>query len=171
MSESDSPDTGPIYLDATLRPHRSLSKRGFLLVMAGVGGGGFLIGTAFFLAGAWPVAGFAGLEILLVYIAFRMNFRDGDRAERLLMTDAGLDILRIGPSGRTTERTRLEPAWLSVEMDDPPRHESRLLIRGGHGLVTEVGRFLQPEEKLEVAGALREALIRYRSAPEASPAG
>jgi uncharacterized membrane protein len=171
MTDPAEHETGPIYLDATLRPHRSLSKRGFVLVMAGVAGGGFLIGTAFFMAGAWPVAGFAGLEILLVYIAFRMNFRDGDRAERLVMTDRGLDILRIAPSGRTTEQTRLEPAWLSVEMDDPPRHESRLLIRGGHGLVTEIGRFLQPEEKVEVAAALREALARYRSAPAGSPAG
>lgn len=160
MSETS---TQAVLFDATLRPHRSLDRRGFLLVMAAVGGGGFLIGTAFFLAGAWPVAGFCGLEILLVYIGFKMNFREGRRAEHLHLTKAGLDITRIAPDGKRGT-TRFEPAWLLIQMDDPPRHDSRLILRS-HGRQTEIGAFLQPLEKLEVAQALRDALTRYREMP------
>lgn len=156
-------DTDTVYFDATLRPHRSLDEKGFLIVMAAVAVGGFTIGTAFFMAGAWPVAGFCGLEILLVYIAFRMNFRAARRHERLRLSDAGLDVSLIEPSGKTTTR-RLEPSWVNVDMDDPPVHESRLTL-GSHGTRLEIGRFLQPEEKLEVARELRDAINRYRAAP------
>lgn len=156
-------DDTTVYFDATLRPHRSLSRRGFLLVMLAIGGCGFLIGTAFFLAGAWPVAGFCGLEILLVYIAFRLNFREGRRTEEVRLTRDGLDIARVSPRG-DRQVQRLEPVWLSVEMDDPPRHDSRLLLRH-HARRHEIGSFLQPYEKLEVADALRAALARYREAP------
>ncbi|MDF1750006.1 MAG: DUF2244 domain-containing protein [Alphaproteobacteria bacterium] len=150
------------YLDATLRPHRSLDQRGFLIVMMAIGGCGFLIGFAFFLAGAWPVAGFCGLEIALVYIAFKLNFRDARRCEHLLMTDSGLYIVRTGPSG-VIQKERLEPNWLSVQMDDPPQHESQLILKS-HGQVTELGRFLQPYERVEVAQAIRAAIARYRTA-------
>jgi uncharacterized membrane protein len=156
-------DTDTVYFDATLRPHRSLDERGFLLVMGAVAAGGFLIGTAFFMAGAWPVAGFAGLEILLVYIAFRMNFRDARRHERLRLSDSGLEISVVDPSGKATTRV-LEPSWVNVSMDDPPEHHSKLTL-GSHGIRYEVGRFLQPEEKVEVARELRAAIQRYRSAP------
>lgn len=154
-------DTSPPYLDATLRPYRSLSRRGFLAVMIAIAGCGFLIGTGFFLAGAWPVAGFCGIEILLVYVAFKLNFRDAKRQERLLLTDAGLQIFRTNPSGKSTV-LQLEPSWLTVSMDDPPGHDSRLTLRS-HGKYTEIGGFLLPEERLEVAQALREAIARYRS--------
>jgi uncharacterized membrane protein len=153
----------PVLFDATLRPHRSLGRRGFLLVMAAVAGGGFLIGTGFFLAGAWPVAGFCGLEILLVYIAFKMNFREGRRAEHLRLTPDGLDVTHIAPNGKQGT-LRFEPTGLSVQMDDPPRHDSRLTLRS-RGKQLEIGAFLQPFEKLEVAEALRAALIRYRETP------
>ncbi len=152
----------PIYFDATLRPHRSLSRTGFLIVMTAIAGCGFLIGIAFFLAGAWPVAGFCGLEIALVYIAFRMNFREGRRAEHLRLTDDGLEISRIAPSGRV-ENQILPAGWLTIRMDDPPRHESRLTV-SSQGRMEEVGHFLQPYERAEVAQALREALARYRTA-------
>lgn len=156
-------ETSTVLFDATLRPHRSLGRRGFLLVMAAVGGGGFLIGTGFFLAGAWPVAGFCGLEILLVYIGFKMNFREGRRSEHLRLTREGLAITHVAPNGKRGT-VRFEPTWLSVQMDDPPRHDSRLTLRS-HGRQLEIGAFLQPFEKLEVAQALREALIRYREMP------
>ena len=132
--------------------------------MLAIGGCGVMIGTVFFLAGAWPVAGFCGLEIALVYTAFRLNFRDGRRAEELRLTRAGLDITRIPPRGeRRVER--LEPAWLTVEMDDPPRHDSRLMVRH-HARKLEIGGFLLPHEKLEVAEALRAALARHHAAPD-----
>ncbi|WP_425407060.1 DUF2244 domain-containing protein [Hwanghaeella sp.] len=152
-----------IYMDASLHPHRSLSPKGFALVMAAVAICGSAVGFSFFLAGAWPVAGFAGLEILLLYFAFKINFRDARRMEHIRLTDQGLEITRVKPNGKSS-RVLLEPTWLQVMMDDPPEHHSQLVVASrGKGLV--LGSFLTPGERLEVAKTLQDALARYR-APE-----
>ncbi len=152
-----------IYMDATLKPHRSLSPAGFTLVMAAVAIGGFSIGLAFFVAGAWPVAGFCGLEIALLYFAFKMNYRSGKVQEHIQLSDDGLHITKVKPNGKVS-RVRLEPSWLNVMMDDPPSHESQLVVATrGKGMI--LGAFLTPGERLEVADALRQALRDYR-APE-----
>lgn len=151
-----------VYFDATLRPHRSLSKLGFLIVMTLIAGTGITIGTLFFLAGAWPVLGFCGLEILLVYIAFKMNFREGRRSEHVRLSDQGLDIAWVLPSGHVTQMC-WEAHWLCVDLQPRPREDNRLLLRS-HGKVAEIGQFLLPGERAELAQALRDALIRYRGA-------
>jgi len=153
--------TDKIYFDATLRPNRSLSRFGFLLVMGAIALGGIGIGTAFFIAGAWPVAGFCGLEIILVYIAFKVNFREGKRSERLFLSGEGFKIFRTSPKGVETME-RLEPTWLSVDLVLNRQSQPRIVIRS-HGQEREVGGFLAPFEKVEVAEALQEALGRYRS--------
>src|SRR5690606_29773979 len=76
----------PTLFDAELRPHRSLSPRGFLLLMSGVCALSFTGGLAFFLAGAWPVVGFLGADVLLIYLAFRASYRSGCLVERLHLT-------------------------------------------------------------------------------------
>ena len=156
-----SEEASRIYLDASLHPHRSLSPKGFALVMAAVALCGSAVGFSFFLAGAWPVAGFAGLEILLLYFAFKMNFRDARRMEHIRLTDEGLEITRVKPNGKRS-RVVLEPTWLNVQMDDPPEHHSQLVVASrGKGLI--LGAFLTPGERLEVAKALQAALDRYRA--------
>ena len=151
-----------VYLDVTLRPHRSLSKLGFVLVMSAIAGIGMTIGILFFLAGAWPVLGFCGLEILLVYIAFKMNYREGMREEHLRLSEKGLDIVWVMPSGHVTE-VRWEPNWLSVDLQPRPREDNRLMLRS-HGKVAEIGHFLLPGERAELAEELTIALMRYRGA-------
>ena len=49
---------------ALLVPHRSLGRKGFLIVMAAIGGSSFLTGLFFLSLGAWPVFGFFGLDVL-----------------------------------------------------------------------------------------------------------
>ena len=68
---------------AVLTPHRSLTREGFIAVMALIAGVNLIGGAVFFIAGAWPVAGFMGLDVLLIWWAFRANFADGRRAERI----------------------------------------------------------------------------------------
>ena len=57
----------------TLWPYRSLSLKGFRIFMAVLASLMSLIATGFFLLGAWPVIGFLGAEILIVWFAFKMN--------------------------------------------------------------------------------------------------
>ena len=63
-----------IYLDLTVLPYRSLSKRGFRNLMFIVAFVFFSIGAYFWYLGAWPVFGFIGLDVLLLYYAFKINY-------------------------------------------------------------------------------------------------
>lgn len=150
-----------VHFDATLLPHRSLPREGFHALIAVLVAANLIIGLPLFLLGAWPVIGFMGLDVALVAFLFRLNYKSGRLSETLRLTDTDLIVTRIDPEG-VVEESRLEAAWLRVDMDDPPQHESRLtLISRGTRLV--VGRFLTPEERLEVAKELRAALARKAS--------
>jgi uncharacterized membrane protein len=158
MSE---PASQAVHFDATLLPHRSLPREGFHALIAALIAANFILGVPMFMLGAWPVIGFMGLDIALVVFLFRLNYKSGRLSETLKLTDADLIVTRIDPEG-VVEESRLEAAWLRVDMDDPPEHESRLtLISRGNRLV--VGRFLTPEERLEVAVDLRAALARMKA--------
>ncbi len=162
MIEESTPNIVPetVYFDAELRPHRSLSPAGFMIVMVVATAFGFTIGVSFMLAGAWPVVGFCGLEVLLLYVAFRLNFRSGQIFERIRLTDHSLQIRRFGPKGEL-EQWEIEPSWLRVEIEKSRRHTGQLTL-SSHGKSVVVGRFLPPHERLEIATALRIAVERYR---------
>ncbi|MGH6943529.1 MAG: DUF2244 domain-containing protein [Geminicoccaceae bacterium] len=149
------------HFDAVLYPNRSLPPLGFAILMSAVVGVSAAVGAGFVLIGAWPVTGFFGLDVLLLYLAFRWNYRQGRRAELIRLDARGLSVRRIEPDGQTREWT-FEPYWVRVTMDDPPRHDSQLRLRS-HGTELVIGAFLTPEERFEVASALRSAL-RLRTA-------
>jgi uncharacterized membrane protein len=150
-----------IHFDATLVPHRSLSRRGFRLLIGALIAANLMIGIPVFLLGAWPVVGFMGLDVALVAILFRLNYRSGRLTETLRLTDSTLTVTRIDPEG-LVEETRVEAYWLRVDMDDPPAHDSHLMLTS-RGTRLVVGRFLPPEERLELAQELRAALTRARA--------
>ncbi len=135
--------------------------------MLAVAVAGFGIGTAFFLIGAWPVLGFCGLEVLLIYWAFRLNYRSAQGHERLRLTESALEVRHVDPDG-STRSFALEPHWLQVRIDDPPKDDSQLTLTS-HGRTLIVGRFLTPEERLEVARALRSALDLRKLPPGTDP--
>lgn len=160
---NSAPITGDRALfDAELTPHRSLSPRGFLLLMTGICAISFAGGLAFYLAGAWPVIGFLGADVLLIYLAFKINYHRGRLVERLHLTRDKLTVSRIWPGGKQRSWD-FQPTWLKVELDDPPRPESPLILRS-HGRSLAVGGFLTKEERAEVATALRRALLRAQQA-------
>ena len=169
MSSESPHDAGaqPAF-SAVLTPHRSLSPVGFWIVMGVVAGVGFIAGIAFFLIGAWPVVGFFGLDVALIYWAFRASYRSGRVYETLDLDDDTLTVRRFDPRGAETRWT-FQSYWLRVDMDDPPRHDSALVLRS-HGRFLKIGAFLTPGERLEVAEALRAALERQRNDSAAIPA-
>lgn len=155
---------GRVFFEAVLQPHRSLSARGFHWVMAALGVPLGVLGIVFFSIGAWPVLGFCGLEFVLLYIAFRINYRDGRACERVRLSDSGLDISRVDGRGRNGRNWRLQPNWLRVTIDEPPRHDSQLVL-SSHGRHVVVGTFLTPSERADFALALRSAIEAWRAAP------
>jgi uncharacterized membrane protein len=112
----------------------------------------------FIVTGAWPVAGFMGLDVLLLWFAFRVNYRDGRWAERIELTPGELVLERIAPSNRREER-RFIRQWVRVELEEDHEREliGRLYLRS-HGQRTEIASFLGAEERKSLAEALRAAL-------------
>jgi len=161
INETAEPARGePALFDAELRPHRSLSPRGFVILMSVVCAISFAGGLAFYLAGAWPVVGFLGADVALIYLAFKINYRSGRLVERLHLTPEALTVKRIWPGGQSRS-WEFQPYWLQVVFEEPPRHESPLTLRS-HGQSLTVGSFLTKEERAEVAAALRQALVLAR---------
>jgi len=153
-----------LLFDAVLYPHRSLGPAGFWLLMGFVSAVSFAAGTAFYLAGAWPVVGFLGLDIVLIYLAFRANYRAARVRETLELRSSELRVRRLGGRGEVLREWTFQPYWLRVEIDEPPQHHSQLALCS-HGRRLVVGAFLTPGERLEVAQALRRALGRCAPAP------
>ncbi len=161
---ADSPERADkpsdLAFDVILHPHRSLSSGGFLILMMTIAGISFSAGIIFLLQGAWPVFGFFGLDVLLIYLAFRFNYRDGRMYETVQLGPRELLVRRFLPSGRVRAWT-FEPNWMRVIMDNPPESHSQLVLTS-HGRQLAIGAFLTPVERLEVADALRAALEEWR---------
>jgi len=157
----------PVLFEATLYPHRSLSKGGFWMLMAAVAGVSFVFGMVFAAAGAWPILGFFGIDVLLFYIAFRMNYRSGRLVETVRLTRTELLVRRVHPKGRVQE-WRMEPYWLRVRAVPSdlalgaPVAEVRV---SSHGRSISLGRFLTDDERAAFSNEMQDALNRCRRPP------
>ena len=150
----------PILFDAVLHPYRSLSPRGFALLMFLLGGISFVAGFSFVALGAWTVMGFLGLDVALLYLAFRMNYRAARVFELVRLTEDKLTVVRGGPLIKH-ETFVFQPYWVRVEIDNSTHFENHLILTS-HGRGVAIGAFLSPEERLDLAHALRAELDRLR---------
>src|SRR3569623_137101 len=144
----------PIFT-AELTPHRSLGRTGFLALMLFLSIVSFIAGIVFLSMGAWPVFGFFGLDVLLIYWAFRVNYARARASEHLVLTPHELRLRRVSHRGNVMEWT-FNPHWV------------RLYLRS-HGRSVAVGRFLGPDEKASFAKALRLALQDAKRGPTYNP--
>ena len=156
------PPSGEVFFDTVLRPHRSLGPRGFLIVMALLASISFVSGVVFVSIGAWPVFGFFGLDVLLVYIAFKASYRQARAFETVTLTEETLLIRRVSAQGRE-QSFSLEPYWLRIEMEEPPEHSAPLMLTS-RGQSLSLGSFLTAEERSDLARALRTALANRKAA-------
>ena len=158
------PAAEPTLFSAIITPHRSLSGKGFLAVMALVGGLSFIGGMFFFVLGAWPVVGFLGLGVLLVYWAFRANYRAAAAFEEVTVTPSELRLRRVSHRGEVAEWT-LNPAWTKLDRE---KHEEFGLLKlfvVSRGRRFAVAGFLSPKERESFAAALSAALGEARRGP------
>src|SRR5664279_1617723 len=100
---------------ALLTPHRSLSRSSFLALMGFVSFISFAAGLAFWLMGAWPVFGFFGLDVLVIYWAFRINFRHARASEEIRITPSELRLRRVSHRGHVIEFV-LNPLWVQLDL-------------------------------------------------------
>ena len=149
-----------VFFDARLAPFRSLPPKGFFWVMAVLAAIGFCSGIGFVLAGAWPVTGFFGLDVALVYLAFRLSYRSARQTETVRLTDSALDVERVGIRG-DQRRWRFEPFWLKVVFEERDEGQNRLLL-ASHGKSLALGTFLSSPERRSLALGLSAALEAWR---------
>jgi uncharacterized membrane protein len=160
----------PELFSAMLTPHRSLSRGGFLALMAFLSFVSFAAGLAFWLMGAWPVLGFFGLDVLAVYWAFRINFRHAKASEEIRITASELRLRRVSHRGHVVEYV-LNPLWVQLDRKTHAEYGIEKLYLRSKGRRVSIGSFLGPDEKASFANALSEALAAARRGPSYNPIG
>lgn len=146
----------PIFA-AELVPYRSLGRKGFRILLM-ITGAVCAVHAAFFMStGAWPIGLFFGLDFLLLYGAFWLNYRSGRAREEVYVSRTGLAIRKFTPSGRMTEHW-YNPFWARFFVK---RHDEIGIVSmqvTGQGKRTEIGSFLNPDDRESFAKAFKRAL-------------
>ncbi|MEZ5840915.1 MAG: DUF2244 domain-containing protein [Hyphomicrobiales bacterium] len=163
MDESNAfKDGGTPFFAARLTPYRSLGRTGFAVLMAAAGLVSLVSALYFARNGAWPVSAFFGLDLLALYVAFRVSYRAGRIAEEV---EVGKDlvVLRQFSTRGGVREYRFNPRWVRLDIE---RHEvagiTRLaLVSAGRPCV--IGAFLNPPDRETLATALTEALAAART--------
>ncbi|HEV3491958.1 MAG TPA: DUF2244 domain-containing protein [Reyranella sp.] len=148
-----------VHFATSLVPHRSLSPEGFRWLIRGAIAANLLVGLPMLLLGAWPVLGFMGLDVWLLWFLFKRSYLDARRSETLLLTDRELIVDRVAPDGER-EQHRLDAYWLRVELLGKDSERLVLVSRGNRVVI---GRFLAPAERHKVAEQLKAALADMRA--------
>ncbi len=156
--------TEPAIFAAVITPHRSLSSTGFLIFMLCIGTLSFASGVVFLILGAWPVFGFLGLDVLLVYWAFRANFRAARAYEEVTVTPTELTVRKVSHRGAVREWT-LNPVWVRLDRAVHEEFGIERLFLVSHGRHLSIASFLSPDEKASFATALAAALGEARRGP------
>jgi uncharacterized membrane protein len=146
---------------ALLTPHRSLSPTGFMILMSAVCAVSFGTGLLFYLLGAWPVLGFMGLDVALIYIAFKLNYRAGRLYETVDLHDDALTVTRVQPSGKS-ESWSFNPYWVRLNLNERIGRSSELSLNS-HGTRLVFASFLSDHEREDFAQALGAALAEARA--------
>ncbi|HVV63220.1 MAG TPA: DUF2244 domain-containing protein, partial [Pseudolabrys sp.] len=113
---------------------------------------------------AWPVFGFFGLDVLLLYWAFRLNYRAADAYEEVSVTASELKVRKVSHRGRVREWV-LNPLWVRLDKISHEEFgiERLFLVSRGRKLI--IASFLGPDEKANFEKALSAALNEAKRGP------
>lgn len=146
---------GALYLDATLTPHRSLSRAAFGVMMGWVIAVNAAFALYFLYRHAFPVAGFLGLDVFALWYAFQVNYRAAKRIETVRIAKHVVYVLSKDAAGEEKHYV-LNPIWARVLREGPG-----VLIRAGREQM-RLGAFLSPKECEALASQLDDALWRAK---------
>ena len=164
MRASNAETSEPTLFSAMLTPHRSLSGAGFVVLMAVIATLSFVGGIVFLAVGAWPVVGFLGLDVALIYWAFRANYLAAAAYEEVTVTASELRVRQVSHRGEVAEWS-LNPLWTRLDRET---HEEYGLIRlflVSRGKRLMIASFLGPREKESFASALSAAIGEAKRGP------
>jgi uncharacterized membrane protein len=154
----------PTLFSALITPHRSLGRAGFVMLMLTVGGINFAGAILFLAEGAWPILFFLALDVLLVFWAFRANYRSGRAYEQVHMTPSELMLRKVSPRGEVREWT-LNPLWVRLDREGASEFGLERLSLVSRGRRVSIANFLNAAEKVSFADALAGALSEAKRGP------
>jgi uncharacterized membrane protein len=161
MSDNNPAAADEPFFRALLTPHRSLGRFGFAVLMGALLFGWLVTGAIFLAHGAWPVFGFFGLDVLLVYVAFKLNYRAARAREEVSVSRTSLDIRKVAPSGKAVAY-HFNPFWARFAV---ARHReigiTRMAVEG-QGRSVQIGGFLNPGDRETFARAFSGALAKAK---------
>lgn len=163
MTDGMAQQAVPAAFEAVLYPNQPPPARNLVLLLVLVAGVAIGVGIGFFLAGAWPVLGFLGLELVLLVGALLWARKVATYAEHIRLDASGLHVASVA-GRRVLRRWRFEPYWVQVRLDEDRPGEPTLRL-AAEGRTLTIGRFLNARERSEVAAALEQALARFKPAP------
>ena len=164
MTDRNADPVEPTLFSAVLTPHRSLGPLGFILLMSFLSAVSFAAGMVFYLIGAWPIVGFLGLDVLLVYLAFRASYRAATAYETVTMTPSELSVRKISRHGAVAE-WKLNPIWVRLDRQTHQEFGIERLFLVSRGRRLPIAGFLGAREKETFAVALSAALAEARRGP------
>lgn len=142
----------------TLTPHRSLGRRGYMMLFGFVVAANVVIAVFFLILKAWPVFGFLGLDVVLVGFALRANEKSARRSERILIEGDELRLIKSGPKKAAQEKS-FNRRWTKalLEYDEAREMVGRLFLVS-RGERTEIASFLGADERQSLANELKSVL-------------
>jgi len=155
------PEQLETFFERVLLPHRSLPSRNFHLLMGLLGLISLGVGIGFVSIGAWPVVGVFGLDVAVVYLAFRLNYRSARQSETIRLAGDVFSVERVSVRGER-RLWRFQPFWIKVILEERTDQQNRLLI-ASHGRALAIGDFVAPAVRRELAATIRTALARWSS--------
>ena len=147
---------------ATLTPHRSLSPRGKRVVIGLVAALALVPGIVFYVAGAWPVVGFMGLDVVAIWIALTVSMRGGRAYEVVTLWPGTLEIKKIDAKGAEDVMTFI-PFNVRFVIDRDYNERLTGLWLKERDRKIALGAFLSAEEKLSFSKAFGTALKKARA--------
>lgn len=151
-----------IWFEECIFPRRSLGQMGFRVLMGFIIALSFFSGVMFYSMGAWPVSGFFGLDALLIYWAFKIQYQQAKAVEIIRLSGDTLTISRINHKG-VREDYSFSSYWVNLRMSRPanvPTHiDERFPEARSHGKGTYFGIHLNQEMRIDLMKSLSQALI------------
>jgi len=150
-------DSDVPFFSAVLTPYRSLGQNGFIILMLCLGLISFVAGMMFLMIGAWPVFGFFGLDMLLIYLAFRLNYRSARSYEEVIVSRTEIIIRKVGP-GKRHQEFRFNPIWVKLSIERIEDEGVTKIALTNRGQTVDLGNFLNPDDRTSFAGAMANAV-------------
>lgn len=151
---------GQTYMDAVITPHRSLTERGFIVLICVVTLANCASAAVFVWMGATLVPIFLAIDVLALLVAFIASFNAAKRVERVQVTAREVRVTHETPtSSRVVWESPTAFTRVAVEKDEARTVGVNLLLSGRE---VAVARALSPKERGEFAQALQHAIWEAR---------